>query len=307
MSELPPERVELLKKTLPTLPILPLDLFSRGSNIRWDTFKHTTAETYVHHFPNVLDLKVNSTSGVYDVAALTNWGAQPVTRELSLVGQLGLATRLPYLVFDFWNRRLLGVFADRVSVEIAPHDTRVLTIRPVLERPQLIGISRHISGTYSVLSLAWDTAAYRLHGASQGVPGEDYTLFVHVPEGIRVTGVAAIAGRNQAVPVRWRLAADLLQVTFNGQAQAVQWTLSFRRPSRATASTKKPLFRIDRGTPGPERTTPSQVYREAYSNGVCTITAFASILTTSDDASTRLECWQEPNPDRPTMQAIPSQ
>ena len=41
LPELPEERVALLKKTLPTLPILPIDLFSRGTDMRWDRFKDT--------------------------------------------------------------------------------------------------------------------------------------------------------------------------------------------------------------------------------------------------------------------------
>jgi hypothetical protein len=107
MADLPQERVELLKKTLPTLPIQPLDLFSRGNDIRWDTFKRTTADTYAHHFPEVLDVKVNAESGVYDLAALSNWRTEPVKRELSFGEQLGLAADAPYLVFDFWQQRLL--------------------------------------------------------------------------------------------------------------------------------------------------------------------------------------------------------
>ena len=50
MPELPAERVRLLKQTMPTLPILPVDLFSRGADTRFDLFKHTTAEYYIHNF-----------------------------------------------------------------------------------------------------------------------------------------------------------------------------------------------------------------------------------------------------------------
>ncbi|MGH9396931.1 MAG: hypothetical protein ACRD18_08795 [Terriglobia bacterium] len=39
MSKLPEARVKLLKMTLPTMPIFPIDLFSRGTDIQWDTFK----------------------------------------------------------------------------------------------------------------------------------------------------------------------------------------------------------------------------------------------------------------------------
>src|SRR5579884_4288872 len=77
MPELPEERVRLLQATLPTLPIVPVDLFSRGSDAQWDKFKHTQADYYIHNYPEILDLKVNGGSGVYDVVAATNWRSEP--------------------------------------------------------------------------------------------------------------------------------------------------------------------------------------------------------------------------------------
>ena len=103
MPELPPERVKLLKMTLPTLPILPVDLFSCGTDMKWDTFKHTTPDHYVHNYPEILDLKVYAKSGIYDVVGLTNWRSVPVTRELSFPDRLGLNPGSPYVAFDFWK------------------------------------------------------------------------------------------------------------------------------------------------------------------------------------------------------------
>ena len=58
-----------------------------------------------------------------------------------------------------------------MEVEIEPHDTRVLHIHPLLGRPQLIGISRHISGAYSVLDLKWDAAQSILQRLFPDRPG----------------------------------------------------------------------------------------------------------------------------------------
>ena len=86
MPELPKERLELMKMTLPTMPIVPLDLFSRGTEAEipmWTLFKHTTPDYYIHNYPEILNVKVNSRSGVYDVVALTNWRSWTTKRELS--------------------------------------------------------------------------------------------------------------------------------------------------------------------------------------------------------------------------------
>jgi hypothetical protein len=227
MPELPEERVKLLKMTLPTMPILPVDLFSRGTDMQWDKFKQTTPDYYIHNYPEILDLKVNAPSGVYDVVGLTNWRSAKTTREVSFEDKLGLDAGASYIAFDFWGQELLGVFKDRMEVEIEPHDTRVLFIHPLLSRPQLVGTSRHITGAYSILDVAWDAARNRLRGSSEAVPGDAYTLWVYVPEGVTVSQVRAATKGNREVPVRHELSGNSLMVSFQGQQEAVDWEVEF--------------------------------------------------------------------------------
>jgi hypothetical protein len=227
LPELPDERVRLLKMTLPTLPILPVDLFSRGTDMEWEIFKRAQPDYYIHNYPEVLDLKVNSKSGVYDVVGLTNWRSGTVTRELSFAEKLGLDTSASYVAFDFWGQKLLGVFKDRMKVAIEPHDTRVLLLHPVLNHPELVGTSRHITGAYSVLELEWDAAKSQLRGSSQTVAGDPYTLWVYVPKGVMLSQVRVATKRNPAVPVRHKLTRNSLEVTFEGQPEVVDWKLDF--------------------------------------------------------------------------------
>ena len=91
MPELPEERVKLLQATMPTLPIMPIDLFSRGTDSTWNKFKFVQADYYIHHYAEVLDLKVDSAAGVYDVAAETNWRSEATERSLEFARQLGLS------------------------------------------------------------------------------------------------------------------------------------------------------------------------------------------------------------------------
>ena len=100
------------------MPILPVDLFSRGTDITWDKFKYTTPDIYIHNYPEILDLKVNARSGVYDVVGLTNWRSETTSKEISFSDKLGLNAGIPYVVFDFWNQKLLGVYRDRMEIDI---------------------------------------------------------------------------------------------------------------------------------------------------------------------------------------------
>jgi hypothetical protein len=229
MSELPAERVQLLKQTLPTLPILPIDLFSRGTDAdtQWDTFKHTTPDDYIHNYPEVLDVKVNAPAGVYDVVALTNWRGWTTHRELSFADKLGVDPEASYVVFDFWAQKLLGVFKGKMAVTIEPHDTRVLLIHPLENHPQLMGTSRHITGAYSIQGMEWDGAQNRLRGTSETVSGDAYTLWVYVPKGVSISQVGARTKGNAEVPVQHELSGNSLRMTFAGQPEPVQWEVAF--------------------------------------------------------------------------------
>jgi hypothetical protein len=227
MPELPEERVRLLKATLPTLPILPVDLYSRGTDMRWDRFKHTQPDFYIHNYPEILDLKVNAKPGVYDVVGVTNWRGETATREISFADQLGLRSETPYVVFDFWQQKPLGVFRDRLKLQVEPHDTRVLLVHPLMDRPQLIGLSRHISGTYSLLDLAWDEGRQSLRGSVQPVPGEDYTLWIHVPAGLAAKQPLASARGVGNVPLQSEWTGSSLKLNFKGRQEPVEWQVTF--------------------------------------------------------------------------------
>jgi len=226
MPELPPERVRLLEQTMPTLPVLPVDLFSRGTDMRWDTFKHTQPDYYIHNFPEILDLKVNAAAGVYDVVGLTNWRSAPATRRLNFAEKLGLEGGREYVVFDFWKQELLGTFRDSLTVEVGAHDTRVLAIHPRFDRPQAIGNSRHISGAYSIDELSWDAGEKKLRGTLEVVAGAPYTLFIHVPPGYKQVAARASAG---TVSMKEGSRPGMLVAGFQGQKGAVKWEIEFAK------------------------------------------------------------------------------
>jgi hypothetical protein len=228
MPELPPDRVELLKKTMPTLPILPMDLFSRGTDIVWATFKHVQADHYLHHYPEVLDLKVNSPAGIYDVTAVTNWRAEALNRDIVFGNELGLDPDGSYILFDFWNEKLLGVFKNRVRIPVAPHDTRVVFIRPKSKAPQFLGTSRHVTGAFSVLNVSWDDTKHVLSGSSQGVTSETYKLWIYVPQPADLLRIQATSNAGE-ISVNQTMSENLLTLSFEGQSSPVNWTIAFRQ------------------------------------------------------------------------------
>jgi hypothetical protein len=115
-----------------------------------------------------------------------------------------------------------------MKVEIEPHDTRIFLLHPLLNRPQLIGTSRHITGAYSILELSWDASKNSLSGSSQMVPGETYSLWVYVPQGLAVSQVRATTSEGQEISVHHELLGNSLKVSIQGQRGLVGWEAKFK-------------------------------------------------------------------------------
>jgi hypothetical protein len=150
-----------------------------------------------------------------------------VTKTFSFGDKLGLAPETTCVAFDFWNQSLLGVFKDHLAAEIVGHDTRVILLHPFLNHPQLIGNSRHISGSYSIRELAWDNSARALEGASETIPDRMYTLFVYVPDKAGLSTAHAATEKGSEVAVRCQKTGKLLSVSFPGNPEVVHWKIEF--------------------------------------------------------------------------------
>lgn len=227
MTELPASRVQLLKATMPTLPVMPVDLFSRGNDNGWDTFRHERPDFYIHNYPEILDLKINGISGRYDLVGITNWRSTPAVRSIDLAEKLSLDRGSRYVAFDFWNQALAGVFDKSMKVEVGPHDTRVLAIHRVQGHPQLVGNSRHISGEFSVLANAWDAGHLVLSGKAQTVGEDLYTAWIYCPDGFSVEQVQGTVASGKAIEIEHTVKGGLLGISFRGGGEVVSWSVQF--------------------------------------------------------------------------------
>jgi len=205
------------------MPIVPMDLFSRGGYSSWDLFEEFTPVTYEHNFPRIIDLKINAASGRYDVVAVTNWTNNGQSRIISLEGKLGLDPERSYLLFDFWRQEFLGIFKESFELDIEPHDTRVLHIRPILQRPQVLATDRHISGAYSIETLEWDKAAQTLKGASKTIPGKTYSIYLHVPGEF---SLAKINSKTEALPEK--ISEHVFRVSMKAEDKITGWSIIFK-------------------------------------------------------------------------------
>jgi Melibiase/Alpha galactosidase C-terminal beta sandwich domain len=88
----------------------------------------------------------------------------PAPRKIVLnFAKAGVGPAHDYLLFDFWKQKFLGKVRGEYSVELPPHDCQVISIRPDVGHPQLMGTDRHITmGGVEIANEVWVAARKQL-------------------------------------------------------------------------------------------------------------------------------------------------
>ncbi|MCX5685342.1 MAG: alpha-galactosidase, partial [Planctomycetota bacterium] len=162
-ADLPPERLEILKRTMPShgLQARPVDLFEEKA-------------------PRIWVVADDRRQPRRDVVGLFNWSSDK--KELAVerpLKDLGLSDTAEYAAFEFWSNALVPPFKGRLKFTVPPASCAVLSLRQVAEHPQLISTSRHImQGIVDVLEEKWAADSRELSGTSKVVGSDDYELRV---------------------------------------------------------------------------------------------------------------------------------
>jgi hypothetical protein len=194
LPELPPERVELLRRGIPSLTTHPMDIRVTAHDLR--VVK--------------ANLAVNKPYGQWNVVDVFNLLAEEMEVAVDLRADLHLPLEEgPYLVYDYWNRQYIGEISTCFNAALRPFASRVFAVHKKLSRPQVLSTSRHLSqGAVDLVNLVWDEQRQTLSGISQGVAGDAYEIVLHLPDEYRMISdeFSALAPEiRQIAPNVWGL------------------------------------------------------------------------------------------------------
>jgi hypothetical protein len=225
-TSLPPERLDLLRRTMPShgLQARPVDLLEEA-------------------LPRLWLLSDTRREPRRDVIAAFNWGDTPITIDYPLE-RIGLAADKEYAAFEYWSNALRPPFKGNLKLTLPSHAKAggenagqdicaVLAVRPVTDAPQLISTSRHITqGIVDVLEEKWTAAARELSGTSQVVGGDPYELRVltYSTRGVWKAEAADLApeDRTAGATAALKEEAGLVRVTIQSPAsRQVRWKVRF--------------------------------------------------------------------------------
>jgi len=196
--------VDPARRAAPVLVTVPGQLYdvdpSRSSELR-----RVDAETSGRD-PKPFDASLTPSVFLYQLEVsrpFESWivlGRTGGTFERIRFDELGLDPAKRYLVFEFWERKLLGAFAESFAPGDLPKpfNSQVFVIREELPRPQFLSSSRHITGGgYDLEALEWTANA--LVGRSRAVAGDPYEVYVTEPAGWALAGFECDGGTSLKV------------------------------------------------------------------------------------------------------------
>jgi len=159
-SELSPERLHLLQRTMPAhrLRPRPVDLFEQ-------------------RIPRIWLLTDGAGSTRRDVIGLFNWEEKEAIEVERSLAEIGLVPAVAYVGFDYWAGEFIEPFSGKLKASLPPASCRILAVRPVAPRPQVLSTSRHITqGVVDMVSETWHEETHALEGCSRLVGGDPYEV-----------------------------------------------------------------------------------------------------------------------------------
>jgi hypothetical protein len=150
--------------------------------------------------------------------ALINWDDERRTMSLPLASA-GIAAQKLH-AYDVWAGQPLADVAGTLTLDVEPHDARVVGLRPVANRPVILGTSRHVVQGVDIEAEEWDATKRMLTVRSRRLDARPYTVTVTVPRGFVTTAARRLPTGH--VVLEWP-ASDTVR--------ELDWTLKFsRRP-----------------------------------------------------------------------------
>lgn len=201
LPDLPPERIEILKRTMLShnATARPVDYFDR-------------------FLPSIWLVTDDKTGPRRDVIGLFNWEKKAQTLGATLA-KAGLDPAKSYYAFDFWNNTLLPDITNGFAYELPPASCKVVAVRAAEGHPVVVSTSRHVTqGIVDVSAETW--SGNTLSGVSEVIANDPYELRIRIPAGWKLDRASAPTTES----------AGLVRVTLNSpETKKTKWSVSFTR------------------------------------------------------------------------------
>ena len=169
LPKLPPERLNILKRVIPSLDISP---------------KEINANTEIGEVL-VTNLDIGLNFDNYNVISVFNTSEQETEYYLDLKKAADLESG-EYHIYDFWHDEYLGLIKDGIKLTLKPCETRVLAVRKNSGTVQIVSTNRHITqGAAEIKDMQRVNDSISLKCSL--VKDDLYKIALYVPRGYEIT------------------------------------------------------------------------------------------------------------------------
>lgn len=211
LPSLPPERLEILKRTMPYHKRVarPVDYFE-------------------HDPPRVWLVTDHQQSTRRDVIGLFNWNDSQQEFDYPLE-YVGLDPAREYASYDFWDSKLGPTLKDRLQVAVPAQSCLVLAVRAKADHPQVLSTSRHVTqGMMDLSEEGWEPSTKTLSGRSKIIRGDTYEVRIasaSAPSRITLDAGSREAGATATLDA----GGELLRLRITSpKNRNVTWTVQFQ-------------------------------------------------------------------------------
>jgi len=215
---LPDERLDIVKRSMPNHGLCgrPIDLFESNLAQVW----HLTGGKGRQR---------------KDVIGLFNWDEEKADTVSVKLEKLNLPSSSGgnYVGFDYWADQFVPPFSGALEAELRPACCRIISIRPLGERPVLVSTSRHVTqGIVDVDQEDWNSRKYEMRGKSKVASEDPYELRIYAPAGSGPWNVRSVdvsqADSQAGVIIEAKQAGPEIRVTINSpENRTVTWKVVF--------------------------------------------------------------------------------
>lgn len=208
--DLPAERLDVLKRTLPA---------HTSKNVRpVDYLENEPAQIWL------LSEKIGTAD--HHVAGLYNWDSSKSMNVDYSLERMGLESDGEYCGFDFWANKFVGPFRGQLKYEVAAATCSMLALRKVTPYPQVISTSRHVTqGVVDLVTEQWKGST--LSGTSRVIANDPYEIRVVAPASFNVK-TAQVVGAPSGTTIKFEQQGTEVRATIQSAKTAeISWTLSF--------------------------------------------------------------------------------
>jgi len=219
LPDLPDDRLDIIRRSVPNHGLCgrPIDLFESTLAQVW----HLTAGTGLQR---------------KDIVGLFNWDEEKSKTVRVELDNLNLPDggSGTYVGFDYWADQFVPPFSGELEVELRPSSCRVISFRPLGDRPVLVSTSRHVTqGIVDVDQESWNSRKKEMRGKSKVVSEDPYELRIFAPTGagrwqVRSADVSQVDSQA-GVTIEPEQAGPEIRIIINSpENRSVSWKVVFQ-------------------------------------------------------------------------------